>query len=203
MAALSRDAATIAGMEDMHHLPRLPRPYYQAFAVVHWVITLERRVTGWLDASFHAFFRELLLHAAAREGLFCPAYVLMPDHAHVLWMGTKLSTDQINAMRFLRKYLQIELRRRNPAFDLQKQSHDTVLREHERTHGAFSATCFYVFNNPVRANLVSEAKQWTYLGAMVPGYPDLHPLDEDFWPLFWKLYHAQREPGNPPKLPPF
>jgi len=32
--ALLRDAATVGGVEDMHHLPRLPRPYYQAFAVV-------------------------------------------------------------------------------------------------------------------------------------------------------------------------
>jgi hypothetical protein len=33
---------------------------------------------------------------------------------------------------------------------------------------------------------------------MVPGYPRLQPLAEDFWPLFWKLYHASRAPdaGN-------
>ena len=24
-----------------------------------------------------------------------------------------------------------------------------------------------------------------------------------FWPLFWKLYQEHREPGNPPRLPPF
>src|SRR5437667_12015037 len=99
-------------MEDMHHLPRLPRPYYQAFAVVHWTVTLETRATGWLDTLFHAHFRELLLHVGVREGLFCPAYVLMPDHMHLVWMGLKLASDQINGMRFLRKYLQVELTRR-------------------------------------------------------------------------------------------
>ena len=92
-------------MEPVHRLPRLPRPYYQAFAVVHWTITLERRATGWLNTSFHACFREMPLHAAARETLLCPAYVLMPDHLHLVWMGLKLASDQINAMRFLRKYL--------------------------------------------------------------------------------------------------
>src|SRR5437762_1625007 len=116
-------------MDDMHHLPRLPRPYYQAFAVVHWTITVEDRATGWLDAPFHTCFRELLLHAAAREALFCPAYVLMSDHLHLVWMGLKLASDQINAMRFLRKHLQIEFTSRNPPdappYELQKQSHDT------------------------------------------------------------------------------
>src|SRR5438477_12992430 len=95
LAALSRDAATMESIEDMHRLPRLPRPYCQAFAVVHWTITLETRATGWLDALFHAHFRELLLHVGAREGLFCPAYVLMPDHMHLVWMGLKLASDQI------------------------------------------------------------------------------------------------------------
>src|SRR5262249_49602455 len=71
-------------------------------------------------------FRELLLHAAARENLYCPAYILMPDHIHLLWMGLKLSSDQINAMRFLRQYLQVEFTRRSfggmPSYQLQKQS---------------------------------------------------------------------------------
>jgi len=99
----------------MHHLPRLPRPYYQAFAVVHWTITLEDRTQGWLDALFHAQFRELLLHAASRQGLFCPTYILMPDHMHLVWMGLRLASDQINGMRFFRKYLQLEFSRRESA----------------------------------------------------------------------------------------
>jgi REP element-mobilizing transposase RayT len=183
-------------MEDMHHLPRLPRPYYQAFTVVHWTITLEHRAQGWLDVSFHAHFRELMLHAGAREGLFCPTYVLMPDHIHLIWMGLRLASDQINGMRFLRKYLQLELTRRNssaaPPLELQKQAHDTVLREEERKRGAFASTCFYVLNNPVRAGLVSHPRDWPWLGAVLPGYPDVHPLDDDFWPLFWKLYEQHR-----------
>jgi REP element-mobilizing transposase RayT len=194
-------------MEGMHHLPRLPRPYYQAFAVVHWTITLEHRAQGWLDASIHARFRELTLHTAAREGLFCPAYVLMPDHMHLVWMGLRLASDQINGMRFLRRYLQQELVRRNsataPPVRLEKQAHDTVLREEERKRGAFASACIYVLNNPVRAGLVARARDWSWLGAVVPGYPDVHPLDDDYWPLFWKLYEQQREPGNPPRLPPF
>src|SRR5690349_16533138 len=81
------------------HLSRLAPEFYRAFAVVHWTITLERRATGWLNDSFHAHFRELLLHAAVREGLFCPAYVLMPDHMHLIWMGLRVNSDQRNAMK--------------------------------------------------------------------------------------------------------
>jgi hypothetical protein len=195
-------------MEEMHHLPRLPRPYYQAFAVVHWTITLQDRSTGWLDVLFHARFRELVLHAAAREGVLCPVYVLMPDHLHLVWMGLRLASDQINGMRFLRKCLQLEFDLRSPpaggsSIKLQKQSHDRVLREKQRKRGAFASLCFYILNNPVRAAIVSDARDWPWLGALLAGYPNIHPLDSEFWPLFWNLYEQHREPADPPCLPPF
>jgi putative transposase len=164
---------------------------------VQWTITLERRATGWLDERFHLHFRELLLHAAAREGLFCPVYVLMPDHLHLLWMGLRIQGDQRNAMKFLRKNLAVELARRSPTgveFELQKQAHDSVLREKDRVRGAFEKSCFYLLDNPCRKKLVNHPREWPHLGTVVPGYPFLHPLAEDFWEQFWKLYVSHREP---------
>ena len=189
--------APLTPQPECHHLPRLAPEFYRGFAVVHWTITLERRATGWLDELFHFHFRELLLHAAAREGLFCPVYCLMPDHAHLLWMGLRVESDQRNAMKFLRKHLAIELARRSPTgveFELQKQSHDNVLREKDRLRGAFEKICFYVLDNPRRKELVSHPREWPHLGAVVPCYPFLHPLAEDFWEQFWKLYQQHREP---------
>jgi REP element-mobilizing transposase RayT len=181
---------------ERHHLPRLAPDRYRAFTVVHWTITLEDRATGWLDGSFHAFFRELLLHAAARAGLLCPCYVLMPDHLHLVWMGLRPTSDQRNAMRFLRKNLAVELARQSSGgtrFLLQKQAHDHVLREQERLRGAVAKVCFYVLDNPRRKGLVSQPSEWPFLGAMVPGYPFLHPLAGDFWKWFWGIYEEERQ----------
>jgi REP element-mobilizing transposase RayT len=181
---------------EWHHLPRLAPEQYQGFAAVLWTITLQPRAAGWLDAGLHAHFRELLLHAAAREGLFCPAYVLMPDHLHLLWLGLRVASNQLDAMRFLRKYLQREFTRRSPTgveYQLQKQSHERVLTEKDRTRGALARACFYVLDNPRRKGLVEHPRDWPHLGAVVPGYPFMHPLAEDFWPEFWKFYQEQRE----------
>jgi len=183
---------------EWHHLPRLAPEFYCGFAAVHWTITLERRNKGWLDELFHLRFRELLFHIVAREALFCAAYVLMPDHMHLVWMGLSTSSDQRNAMKFLRKHLATELARCSPTgaeFGLQKQSHDSVLREKDRMRGAFAKTCFYVLDNPRRKGLVEHPKDWPYLGAVVPGYPFLHPLADDYWESFWKLYRQKREPA--------
>jgi len=87
------------------YLPRLPREHYQGDAVVHWTLPISHRRQGWLDERFHAAFRELMLHTAAREGLLCPTYCLMPDHLHLVWMGLRLDSDQRNGTAFLRTHL--------------------------------------------------------------------------------------------------
>ena len=56
----------------------------------------------------------------------------------------------------------------------------------------------YIQQNPVRAGLVAEASEWPYLGAMLPGYPTLHPLQEKYWERFWKIRAVmiERKRGN-------
>ena len=109
-------------------LPRLEKHHYQGHAVIFWTNTLDERARGWLTPAFHATFRELMLHAAAREHLFCPAYCLMPDHLHLLWMGLRRESDQLNAMKFLRTHLEPAL---GGGREWQHQPYDYVLREEE------------------------------------------------------------------------
>ena len=185
--------------EPKWKLPRLERYHYQGHAVVFWTNTLEERARGWLTLAFHATFRELLLHAAVRYSVWCPAYCLMPDHLHLVWMGLRRESDQLNAMKFLRAELEPAL---GQGREWQHQAHDHVLREEERKRNAFAATCFYVLENPVRGKLVGSARDWLFSGAVVPGYPRLHPLEEGFWELLWKLYTTVREAEPPPPGPP-
>jgi REP element-mobilizing transposase RayT len=177
------------------NLPRLERHRYQGLAVVFWTNTLEARARGWLTPTFHAIFREMLLHAAARERLICPVYCLMPDHLHLVWMGLRCESDQLNAMKFLRTHLEKAL---GEGREWQHQPHDHVLREEERKRNAFARFCFYTLANPVRDKLVGQERDWPYLGSVVPGYPALHPLAEDFWEIFWKLYVDERESETSP-----
>lgn len=182
-------------------LPRLIPHHYQRHAVVFWTNTIEARAQGWLTPAFHAAFREMMLHAAARERLHCPAYCLMPDHLHLIWMGLRRESNQLNAMKFLRTHLEPSL---GEGRQWQLQAHEHVLREEERERNALAKTCFYVLTNPVRVGLVEREQDWPFLGAVVPGYPTLHPPAEGFWELFWKLYTQEREAEPPPPpVPPF
>jgi putative transposase len=171
-------------------LPRLPREYYQADAVVHWTLSVSHRSGGWLTPLFQHEFREPMLHAAAREGFICPIYCLMPDHLHLVWMGLRRDSDQLNGMAFLRTYLEPAIK---PA-KFQMQAQDNVLRHEERKRNAFAKVCFYIAANPVRAELMKENELWPYTGCVLPGYPKLNPVEGDFWPKFWRLYARLRNP---------
>jgi putative transposase len=187
------------GNPRTYFLPRLDREFYQGDAVVHWTLTVFNRGTGWLNEPLHLKFRELLLHAAAREGLLCPVYCLMPDHFHLVWLGLRADSDQKNGMAFLRTHLEPLL----SPHQFQPQAYDRVLREEDRKRDAFAKVCFYILDNPVRAGLVKEPTAWPFCGTVTPGYPKLHPLEDDFWRKFWKIFEQAKEPeaGNR-KLPP-
>ena len=75
------------------------------------------------------------------------------------------------------------------------QAHDHVLKEEERRRNAFVRVCNYILENPLRAELVRHPAEWPLSGAVVPGYPTLHPFQENFWSKFWKLYAQAKHPG--------
>ncbi len=175
-------------------LPRLEAAWYRGPALILWTHTLRDRATGWLDSSFHFRFRELLAHTCARYHLACPAYVLMPDHLHLVWLGLNSTSDQRIATKFFREHQGKLL----APHSLQPQAHDHIMRENERARDAFTATCHYVWANPERAGLVARWQDWPHLGALIAGYPTLDPRDENFHALFWRI-HARitSEPHNP------
>lgn len=169
-------------------LPRLHATSYRGRACVHWSMTLQDRSTGWLDAAHHAALRELLLHVCHRYALACPAYCLMPDHAHFLWLGLSETSDQRLAAAWFRRQWNALLA---PAFTLQRQAHDHVLRDSERTDDAFPEIATYILANPERAKLVTNWRDWPHLGAVFPGVYPLDPRSPDYWDRFWREHHRR------------
>lgn len=125
-----------------------------------------------------------MLHALVYHDLVCPAYCLMPDHAHVIWMGCSPGSNQ----QFAAAIFRTSTNRMLAPCEWQKQPFDHVLREDERRRGSFQSTCHYVVENPVRKGLTAHWGDYRFSGALVPGFADLDPRREDFWEIFWKVY---------------
>jgi hypothetical protein len=111
-------------------------------------------------------------------------------------MGLNLDSDQRNGMAFLRTHLE-------PALSGAKsQAHDHVFTAAERKRRAFAATCDYIRENPVRANLVEKAADWPYTEALIPGYPKLDDLRrKPLGKILENLYPAARPELRRPQTP--
>ena len=175
---------------NKHYLPRLPRPFYQADATVHWVLTTHQRESLPLSEAFHLGFRELVLHSCHRHRLLCPVYCLMPDHLHVVWIGLHPESDQLNAMAFFRTHL---ARIISPV-EMQHQAYDSVYRESNHCLDSIRRWIQYAVQNPVMEQLAGSPDQWPWMGCLVPGIPRLHPLEDRFWDTFGRLHRERRDP---------
>jgi putative transposase len=177
------------------YLRRLPREYYRGQAYVHWSLTIQDRRVGWLTPAFYYKFRELLTHATFRYGFTCPIYCCMPDHFHLMWLGLFDGTDQLNAMKFLRRQLNAVLSRVN--FELQQQAYDNVLSESERERSAFETVCEYIARNPERKGLVppDAFAQYKFTDCLIPGAPDVHLFADNYWDIFWRIYTSTIKNG--------
>lgn len=112
---------------------------------------------------------------------------MMPDHVHLLWLGLAGKSDQRLAAALFRRAWSQELERKG--YRLQSQAYDHVLREEERQPSALGKMASYVLENPVRAGLTEDWRNYPFRGAMVPGYPDLDVTEKDFWERFWRIYN--------------
>jgi len=166
------------------HLPRLAAAEYQGLAYVHWVFTIKGRQRGWLTQVFHLQFREMLLHTTVRYCVSCPAYCLMPDHMHLLLLGHSPLTDQKNAVRFLRTHVGSLLTPNR----FQKQSYDHVIREPDRAPVLFERTVNYILANAIGQESIADWRSYVFLGALLPGFPDLDVRTANFWERFWKIH---------------
>jgi REP element-mobilizing transposase RayT len=172
-------------------MKRLAPELYKGHAFVLWNMTIAERKTGWLDTEIAWRFRETQLHTLSRFALMCHSYCLMPDHMHFLWCGLASWSDQDRAASFFKRHMNAVLARSGVEF--QKQSWDVVLKEKDRERDAVLRAAFYVAENPVRAGLVAQSRDWPYSGSLAAGYPNLDWRDADFSGQVWRIYDAETD----------
>ncbi|WP_050027559.1 transposase [Verrucomicrobium sp. BvORR034] len=173
---------------DKNRLPKLHPNAYQQFSATHWTLCINDRRKGWLNSDWHAQFREVLLHALVRHNAACAMYCIMPDHAHLLIVGTSFESDQRLFIRYLKRHSSSHPLWTKLGIEWQKDSYDHVLRNAERGPQEFQNTARYIANNPVRAEIVEAAEDYPFTGVMLPGYATLRWHDERYWSVFWQLH---------------
>ena len=89
------------------------------------------------------------------------AYCVMPDHAHLLLEGTSADADLLEAVRLWKQRTGYAWRRSTGGRLWQPGFHDRILREEDDTR----LVVRYVLQNPVRAGLVTNIRDYAWLGS--------------------------------------
>ncbi len=91
------------------------------------------------------------------------AYCFMPDHCHLLLSGLNSNAHLSTAVRAFKGASTALLRQFRFQHVWQKGFHDHVIRNAED----LAASMAYVLENPVRAGLVKDPKDWPFSGSLV------------------------------------
>jgi|HubBroStandDraft_6_1064221.scaffolds.fasta_scaffold877567_2 putative transposase len=139
---------------------RLPSPFYLGLRC--YLVTLCTRVREPLFTSSRIV--ELLVSSlneqAGLHSFEVYAYCFMPDHCHLLLYGLTSSSNLSSMVRAYKARTVVQLRNYGLRNVWQRSFHDHIIRN-ERD---FRAATAYVLENPVRAGLITDARQWPYSG---------------------------------------
>jgi REP element-mobilizing transposase RayT len=125
---------------------------------------LEGRPQLLASAEVHEAFVRFAQEGPA-HGAWVGAYVLMPDHLHVVVAADDRKITLASWMKSLKNTISKTLRAGGvPSPHWQKTFFDHVLRSGE----SYAQKWDYVRNNPVRAGLVKNAEDWGFMGEIFP-----------------------------------
>ena len=113
------------------------------------------------DSTLVAWLIELLREQSKLFGFQVWAYCFMPDHLHLLIQGEH---DDSDMRRFVSAYKQqagFYYKKKTGSSLWQINYYEHVLRKVEDTKGV----AYYIFNNPVRKKLVTDFKDYAFLGS--------------------------------------
>ena len=97
------------------------------------------------------------------------AYCLMPDHMHALVAGDHEAADFREFVRIFKQQTAFDWRRRHTTRLWQRGYIEHVLREEEDT----LAVARYIIENPLRAGLVTDPLDYSYLGSFTVSVREL------------------------------
>ena len=141
--------------------PRLPRECYLGPARIFFTMCTFERNEYFRDARRAEQVRDQLLRTAIDFDVEIIAYVLMPDHVHILTAGLTDGADNRACAERFRQQSAFHFKRAFASTLWQEGYNDRVLRDEEATPDVVQ----YIVFNPVRAGLASRPVDYPYLGS--------------------------------------
>ena len=180
----------------MFMFPKRPRlktfDYVGRYRYFLTFCTHERRRV-FIQAEAVALVLDQILNAAVLRGFSIPAYVLMPDHAHLLVEGLSDSADLRAFVKLAKQKSGYLYSQKHGQALWQPSFYDHALRDDEAT----LPVLWYILTNPVRGGLVSRCEDYPFLGSTTHSLPEILDACADLpWAAWTPEGESVREPQD-------
>jgi REP element-mobilizing transposase RayT len=142
---------------------RLQRDAYKGYTRALFTACFDGRAEYFISDDRFKIHEEHLLRALKQHQCQSELYVFMPDHVHLIVTGMEETSDTYAGISKFKQYSGFWLSQNDAIFRWQQDFHDHILREEDDLHG----TMLYLLENPVRAGLTENWKQYPYKGSTV------------------------------------
>ena len=145
-------------------LPKRPRlKSFDYIGLYRYFLTFcaDRRRPLFTEAQIVETVLANILQSAEGCGFVIPAYVFMPDHAHLLVEGTVESADLKGFVKLAKQRSGYEYAKARRGRLWQPSYIDRILREDEST----TAVIAYIMNNPSRGGLAKCIGEYRFAGS--------------------------------------
>jgi REP-associated tyrosine transposase len=122
-----------------------------------------------VEPSVVTLVTEQILRAATETGFAVIAYCFMPDHLHLLVEGIRDDADCLRFIKFAKQYSGYYYSKLRGEKLWQRYGFEHVLRDDELV----PVIARYILQNPVRAGLVVDPRNYPYSGSQMYSLEEL------------------------------
>jgi putative transposase len=141
----------------------LPGFSYLGFHQYSLTFCTEGRAVVFTDADTVSQVLSQFMRAAREDRFAVIVYCFMPDHVHLVVGGTEEDSDLKNFIRAAKQYSGYDYKQRVGKRLWQRYGHEHVIRDDEQLRRIVR----YILENPVRAGLVKDPRDYPFLGSGV------------------------------------
>lgn len=154
---------------------RLPEAAYLGRKSISFTACELHRKPLLADSSVMEPLVSILTDAIQTHRSIVPIYCFMPDHLHVVIMGTADNARPKTAMEMFKHRSGIWLERNRQEIEWQANFHDRIIRKSDD----WASHVRYIACNPIRAGLAEDIHQWPFTGSIGCDLRDI--LGDAFW----------------------
>jgi len=134
---------------------------YTGFKSVALTMCIKDKKKLFMDEETFKVFEEALLYSLNRHNCSAYIYLFIPDHLHMIIKGEESHSNIKRAAELFKQKTGFWLSKFNNQYKWQKDYYDHVIRSSEDIKNQI----LYVLNNPVRASIVDNWKEYKFIGS--------------------------------------